>query len=55
MAGLLGEVQEIFVDDARHTVIGAINQFDVAELARFEGDTGHRLIDNGGWSTALSD
>jgi hypothetical protein len=36
-------------------VIGAIDQFDVAELAGFEHHAGHRLVDDGGRSATLGD
>jgi hypothetical protein len=36
-------------------VIGAIDQFDVAELAGFEHHAGHRLVDDGGGAATLGD
>ena len=54
VAGFLGEVEELLIDDAGHSVIRTIDQFDIAELAGFENDAGHRLVDDRGRSSSLS-
>ena len=54
VAGFLGEVEKLLLDDAGYAVIGAVDQLNIAELARFQHHPGHRLIDDGGRAATLS-
>ena len=53
VAGFLGQVDEVFIDDAAHAMPGAIDQFDLMLAPCFEDDTNQRLVDDCGRSAAL--
>ena len=55
VGGLAGEVDEIFLDDAAHSVDGAIDRGDLGEFAGFEGDADDALVDDWGGAAALGD
>ena len=48
MGRLLGEVDEILIDDAAHPVEGAIDPLDLAKFARLQHGPDQRLVDDGG-------
>ena len=55
VGGLLGQVEELLVDDAAHPVKGAVNQLDAGELSRFQHRADHGLIDHRRRPAALGD
>lgn len=55
MGGFLGEVEEVFADDAGDTVDGAVDFGDLGEFAGFEDDSGQGLVDDGRGAAALGD
>ena len=55
VAGLLGQVEQILVDDAAHAVVRAVDAADVGEFARFQHDAGKRLVDDRGGTATLGD
>ena len=55
VAGLLGQIEEILVDDAAHAVMGAIDALDAGEFARLQHHARERLVDDGGRAAALGD
>ena len=55
VGGLLGQVDEVLVDDAAHAVARAVDALDAAEAPRFEHHADQRLVDDGGRAAALGD
>ena len=55
VAGLLGQVDKILVDDATNTVPGTVDQIDRAMPPGFEHDADQALVDHRGGAAALGD
>ena len=55
VARLLRQVDQVFVDDAAHAVLGAVNASDVGKPAGFKHNANKRLIDDSGWAATLGD
>ena len=53
--GLLGQVDELFVDDAAHAMQGAVYARHLGKAARFEHHARERLVDHGGRAASLGD
>jgi hypothetical protein len=55
VAGLLGEVDKVLVDDATHAVARAVDKLHIPETPRLKHHTHHGLVDDCRGSAALSD
>ena len=55
MGRLLGQIEEVLVDNALHPVQGPVNLGDLRELAALKHRADQRLVDDGGWAAALCD
>ena len=52
-AGFLRQVDQVFVDDAAHAVLCAVDSFNGGKAARFQHHAGQRLVDDCGRAAAL--
>ena len=52
---LLRKVEQVFVDDPTHAMMGTVNAGDVGKPAGFEHNPGKRLVDDRGWAATLGD
>ena len=50
-----GEIEEVLVDDAAHTVPRAVDPLDARLSARLQRGSHQRFVDNGGGTAALGD
>ncbi len=55
VAGFLGQVDEILVDDATHTVTRTVDPLNIAVASRLQRHADHRLVDHRRRSAALCD
>ena len=54
-ARFLRQVEQVFVDDAAHAMLGAVNASDAGKFAGFEHNANKRLVDDRGWAATLGD
>ena len=55
VAGLLREVNQVFIDDAAYTVAGAVDQINTVMAPCFQHHADEALVDHGGGAAALGD
>ncbi len=55
LLGLRREIDEVFLEDAEHTVQGAVDLFDFIVVERFGDHAGHAGVDDGRGAAGLAD